>query len=233
MSSQPFGKKWHLYKKASAMSKITKGIMFIVLLVTSICFSQNDCIDFKDYEESQEWIKKVNSLDSSEKKNEILKRINCENILYGRVSFNLHLYISNFILFPNTISKNAINTIEKIEAENFILVNSYCEKKELTFCRCNLGALIIRKNEKPIINELKNITIKPISRKKNKISITLISNKKSEINLNVESFSNKNQNILNKKIKLKRGKNKIKIKTDNELKIIELEQNNLKTIFIQ
>ena len=54
------------------MSKIKKGITFIVLLITSICFSQKDSISFKNYNESQEWIEKVRLLSDIDKKNEIL-----------------------------------------------------------------------------------------------------------------------------------------------------------------
>jgi hypothetical protein len=215
------------------MSKIKKGITFIVLLITSICFSQNDCVDFKDYEESQDWIKKVNSLNPEEKKSEILKRIDCENNLKVKSYFKLLLIINGLPFNSISISKKAIHVIEKIETQNYVFRHSNCENKENSFCVCHLGILIINNINNPIMNEIKEVNFKTIKRKKNRIKITIFSDVKSEVNLKIDPFTNSNSSIENRKIKLKKGKNKIKFKTDNYLNIIELEQNNLKLIIFK
>ena len=175
-SSQPFDKKYHLYKKASliAMSKIKKGITFIVLLITSICFSQKDSISFKNYNESQEWIEKVRLLSDIDKKNEILKKIETNNNL-------LPIVIENHIYYFNKLSESTKKIIQVIDEKHFDLIKSSVELRDPE--DKVHGVVIIQLLLNPIINITENIEILEIKKKKRITIIKLNSIVKTEVKI--------------------------------------------------
>ena len=96
------------------MSNFKKGITFIVIMVTSICFSQNDSIRFKNYNESQEWIEKVRQLTDIDKKNEILNKI--------ETNYNLlPIVIENHIYFYDKLSESTKSLIYKIDEKSSLV----------------------------------------------------------------------------------------------------------------
>ena len=225
MSSQPFDKKHHLYKKASliAMSKIKKGITFIVLLITSICFSQKDSISFKNYNESQEWIEKVRLLSDIDKKNEILKKIETNNNL-------LPIVIENHIYYFNKLSESTKKIIQVIDEKHFDLIKSSVELRDPE--DKVHGVVIIQLLLNPIINITENIEILEIKKKKRITIIKLNSLVKTEVKISTELLL-KNSSIEDKNIQIRKGENRLKIKNDNQPRIISITNQIEKIIFIK
>lgn len=232
MLSQPFDKKWHLYKKASVimMLKIKKGIMFIFLLVTSICFSQNECIDFKNFEESQEWINKINKLDSENKKVEILKRVECESIK-NDFKFYLSFIIEGRIFNITNIRIHDLNFLSKIDAKNYKLLNSL-SCNQIQNKKNNIGFVLIAPLNNPISNEIKTFTFNKIKRKKKKIIFKIISEEITEIKIKREMVFYQENRIYTYDMKLKKGKNKIVLKATDSLNLIEIVEENKKSLII-
>ena len=53
-------------------------IFILFVIFSQVSFGQNNCGDFKNYEESQKWIKEIKQLNLEERKNKIFDRIKCE-----------------------------------------------------------------------------------------------------------------------------------------------------------
>ena len=189
------------------VSKIKKGITFIVLLITSICFSQNECIDFKDFEESQEWIKKVNSLNPLDKKDEILNRINCERVLNNKMNCNLLFIINGYLISSNSFSKKELKILELIQSEKFVIT-----KPMINYCKCTLAFVIINQTEEPILNEINTFTFNKIKRRKKKIILSIISEETTNIKIKREMLFPQ--------------ENRIVLRTTNRLDLIEIKKDN-------
>jgi hypothetical protein len=209
---------------AMAMANLKKGITFIVLLVTSISFSQNDSIRFKNYNESQEWIEKVRQLTDIDKKNEILNKI--------ETNYNLlPIVIENHIYFYDKLSESTKSLIYKIDEKYFCVLknisNTHNEKNEKCY-----GIVIVQILSESIINITKNIDILEIKKKKQKTIIKLNSLIETEVKISKELLLN-NSNSEEQNIQIRKGKNLLKIKTDNQPRIISITNQTEKIIFIK
>lgn len=206
------------------MSNFKKGITFIVLLVTSISFSQNDSIRFKNYNESQEWIEKVRQLTDIDKKNEILNKI--------ETNYNLlPIVIENHIYFYDKLSESTKSLIYKIDEKYFCVLknvsNTHNKKNEKCY-----GIVIVKILSESIINITKNIDILEIKKKKQKTIIKLNSLIETEVKISKELLLN-NSNSEEQNIQIRKGKNRLKIKTDNQPRIISITNQTEKIIFIK
>ena len=206
------------------MSNFKKGITFIVIMVTSICFSQNDSIRFKNYNESQEWIEKVRQLTDIDKKNEILNKI--------ETNYNLlPIVIANHIYFYDKLSESTKSLIYKIDEKYFYVLKniSYTHNEKNEKC---YGIVIVQILSESIINITKNIDILEIKKKKQKTIIKLNSSIETELKISKELLLN-NSNSEEQNIKIRKGKNRLKIKTDNQPRIISITNQTEKIIFIK
>ena len=206
------------------MSNFKKGITFIVIMVTSICFSQNDSIRFKNYNESQEWIEKVRQLTDIDKKNEILNKI--------ETNYNLlPIVIENHIYFYDKLSESTKSLIYKIDEKYFYVLKniSYTHNEKNEKC---YGIVIVQILSESIINITKNIDILEIKKKKQKTIIKLNSSIETELKISKELLLN-NSNSEEQNIKIRKGKNRLKIKTDNQPRIISITNQTEKIIFIK
>ena len=206
------------------MSNFKKGITFIVIMVTSICFSQNDSIRFKNYNESQEWIEKVRQLTDIDKKNEILNKI--------ETNYNLlPIVIENHIYFYDKLSESTKSLIYKIDEKYFYVLKniSYTHNEKNEKC---YGIVIVQILSESIINITKNIDILEIKKKKQKTIIKLNSSIETEVKISKELLLN-NSNSEEQNIQIRKGKNRLKIKTDNQPRIISITNQTEKIIFIK
>jgi hypothetical protein len=205
------------------MSKIKKGITFIAIMITSICFSQNDSIRFKNYNESQEWIEKVKELPNIDKKNEILKKIEANYYL-------LPIVIENHIFYFDKLSESAKKMILLIDEKYFDLIKTNIELRNPEDKLH--GIIIVQILSKPIINKSQNIEILEIKKKKQKTIIKLNSSIETELKISKELLLN-NSNSEEQNIQIRKGKNRLKIKTDNQPRIISITNQTEKIIFIK
>jgi hypothetical protein len=210
-------------------------IFILLILFSQFLAGQNNCGDFKDYENSQLWIKEINQLNPNERKIKILERIKCEQKSDPKdIDFWLTIIIDGSSIFiAKDIPEKRNEILNLISENNFTIANSLCESEGTYPQRCNLGFALINGFEKPIFNdnnELKNITLK---RKKRKIIIKLKSNQKKEIELKTTDFINPESLLTTEQIKIRKGRNRIVIKTDIKLKLIELESDGMKTIILK
>ncbi|WP_329804892.1 hypothetical protein [Flavobacterium facile] len=207
-----------------AILKIKKGITFIVLLITSIGFSQKDSISFKNYNESEEWIEKARRLPDIDKKNEIFKKIEANYSL-------LPIVIENQIYYYDKLSASTKSLIHKIDEKHFVLLSNqsytFNDKNEKCY-----GIVIILILSKPIINETQNIEILGIKKKKQKTILKLKSLIKTEVMISKELLVN-NSNSELKNNQIRKGKNRLIIKTDNQPRIISITNEKEKIIFIK
>jgi len=207
-----------------AMANLKNEIKFIVLLVTSISFSQNDSIRFKNYNESQEWIEKVRQLTDIDKKNEILNKI--------ETNYNLlPIVIENHIYFYDKLSESTKSLIYKIDEKYFYVLKniSYTHNEKNEKC---YGIVIVQILSESIINITKNIDILEIKKKKQKTIIKLNSLIETEVKISKELLLN-NSNSEEQNIQIRKGKNRLKIKTDNQPRIISITNQTEKIIFIK
>lgn len=153
----------------------TIKIFILFTLFSQVSFGQNNCGDFKNYEESQKWIKEIKQLNLEERKNKIFNRIKCEQESeQSEIDFCLIIIIDGGIFSTaNDIPNEQIENLKLIPAESIDITQSLCESEGIYPERCNLGFVLINRPEKPVLNEiteLKNIRIK---RRKGKIIIKL------------------------------------------------------------
>jgi len=218
---------------------------YFILAIVFTPFSlmaQRNCVDFENYELSQNWIRELNKLDVNTKKDYILNRIKCERFfknLNDDYDYSL-IYVFNGL--TNMVFPEYRDTLfSQIRAQNMILLNSLCEGN-MYLQKCNLGILIIDKLDKPIIDSIDVLTIQKIERKtkiykkqrtikESKILIKLKCAKSQEFILRIEDFYNKDNNRT-EKLFLKKGKRIIGFSVDNEVKVISIidSEKNLITI---
>lgn len=218
-------------QKAMAILKIKKEITFIVLLVTSMCFSQNDCIDFSDFEESQKWINEINKLDIETKKVKILERIECESTK-NNFKFFLLLIIEGRLYNIKYSCHHDLKMLNIIKASEFKLMNSNCYSSKVFYEKCNLGYVLIEKLKEPILHEINSISFKEIRKKKNKIILKMVSQNTVNIEIKKEPLFSQETRIYLYKTRLKKGKNRIVLKTSDSLNSIEINKENKKSIII-
>ncbi len=205
------------------MSKIKKGITIIILLISSIGFSQKECIDFNDFEESQEWINDINKLDSETKKVKILERIECESTK-NNFKFFLLLIIEGRLYNIKYSCHHDLKMLNIIKASEFKLMNSNCYSSKVFYEKCNLGYVLIEKLKEPILHEINSISFKEIKKKKNKIILKMVSQNKDNIEIKKEPLFSQETRIYLYKTRLKKGKNRIVLKTGNTLQLIEIKR---------
>jgi len=212
----------------------TIKIFILFTFFTQVSFGQNKCGDFKNYEESQKWIKEIKQLNTEERKNKILDRIKCEQESeQDKIDFWLTIIISgNVILTANDFSKEQIETLKLFPSENIEIAPSLCEFDGVYPEKCNLGFVLINHPDKPVLNEiaeLKNIRLK---RRKGKIIIKLESEIESEVEFEVNHLLKNHSTTLIAKTELKRGNNKFVFKRSTNMQLIELEINEKRLVII-
>jgi len=210
-------------------------IFILLILFSQFLVGQNNCGDFKDYENSQLWIKEIKELNPSERKIKILDRIKCEQKSESKdIDFWLTIIIDGSSIFTaDDIPEKRNKILSLISENNFAIGNSLCESEGIYPQRCNLGFALINGFEKPIFNENNELTNITLKRKKGKIIIKLESNQKKEIELKTTDFISSESLLKTERIKIRKGKNRIVIRTDIKLKLIELESNGKKTIILK
>lgn len=226
-----------IYKTvARKLNKPMKLIKFFILffLFNQILIGQNNCGDFKNYDESQKWIKEIKELNPEERKGKIIDRIKCEQESeQNEIDFWLTIIIDGGIFSTaNDIQTKQIESLKIIPADNFDITQSLCESDRIYPEKCNLGFVLISRPDKPVlneINELKNIRIK---RRKGKIVIKLESEIKSDIKFEVNHLLKGHSTRLFVNTELKKGSNRFVFKRSSNLQLIELEINEKKLIII-
>ncbi|MGJ8592422.1 MAG: hypothetical protein ACSHXF_07735 [Aquaticitalea sp.] len=213
-----------------------KFIKFFILffLFSQILIGQNKCGDFKNYEESQKWIKSIKQLSPEERKNYIIDRIKCEQESEEyEIDFWLTIVADGRIISTaNDIPTVQNEILKQIPAENYDLGQSLCESSGLYLDKCNLGFVLIRGFDKPVlneINELKNIEFK---RRKGKIVIKLESEIEKDIEFQLNHFLKGHSTKLMVNRKLKKGKNRFVFKRSNNLQLVEAKVNRKNLIII-
>ena len=212
----------------------TIKFFILFLLFSQVSFGQNNCGDFKNYEESQKWIKEIKQLNLEERKNKIFDRIKCEQESeQSEIDFWLTIIIDGGIFSTaNDIPKEQIENLKLIPAESIDITQSLCESKGIYPEKCNLGFVLINLPEKPVLNEiteLKNIRIK---RRKGKIIIKLESEIEDDIKFELNHLLKGHSTTLFVNTELKKGNNRFVFKRSNNLQLIELEINGKKLIII-
>lgn len=221
--------------KLKQMNLIKYFLMFF--LFSQVLIGQNNCGDFKNYEESQKWIKYIKELRPEERKTKILDRIKCEQeSKQNDIDFWLTIFARGATISTTSTANeipNSQNEILKIiSADKYEIAHSLCESDGVYPQRCNLGFVFIGSFEKPIlneINELKNIHLK---RQKGKIVIKLESEIESDIEFEVNHFLRGHSTRLMVKTELKKGKNRFVFRRSSNLQLIEAKINGKKLIII-
>ncbi|NRR93388.1 hypothetical protein HSX10_17575 [Winogradskyella undariae] len=209
-------------------------IFILFILFSQVLFGQNNCGDFKNYEESQKWIKEIKQLNLEERKNKIFDRIKCEQESeQSEIDFSLTIIIDGGIFSTaNDIANEQFEKLKLIPAESIEVTQSLCESEGIYPEKCNLGFVLINRPEKPVLNEiteLKNIRIK---RRKGKIIIKLESEIEDDIKFELNHLLKGHSTTLFVNTELKKGNNRFVFKRSNNLQLVELEINGKKLIII-
>ncbi|EAQ41264.1 hypothetical protein [Polaribacter sp. MED152] len=209
-------------------------IFILFILFSQVSFGQNNCGDFKNYEESQKWIKEIKQLNLEERKNKIFDRIKYEQESeQGEIDFWLTIIIDGGIFSTaNDIANEQFEKLKLIPAESIEITQSLCESEGIYPEKCNLGFVLINRPEKPVLNEiteLKNIRIK---RRKGKIIIKLESEIEDDIKFELNHLLKRHSTTLFVNTELKKGNNRFVFKRSNNLQLVELEINGKKLIII-
>ena len=213
--------------------KIIK-IFILFAIFSQVSFGQNNCGDFKNYEESQKWIKDIKQLSPEERKNIIIDRIECEQKSeHNEIDFWLTIVIDGGAFsIANDFSDKQIENLKLIPANSFNITQSLCESEGIYPQRCNLGFVLILRPDKPVLNEItefKNIQIK---RRKGKIIIKLESEIEDEIKFELNHLLKGHSTKLFVNTELKKGKNRFVFKRSNNLQLVETEINGKELIII-
>ncbi|WP_411765898.1 hypothetical protein [Winogradskyella sp. A3E31] len=209
-------------------------IFILFILFSQVSFGQNKCGDFKNYEESQKWIKEIKQLNLEERKNKIFNRIKCEQESeQSEIDFSLTIIIDGGIFSTaNDIANEQFEKLKLIPAESIEITQSLCESEGIYPEKCNLGFVLINRPKKPVLNEiteLKNIRIK---RRKGKIIIKLESEIEDDIKFELNHLLKGHSTTLFVNTELKKGNNRFVFKRSNNLQLVELEINGKKLIII-
>ena len=214
------------------MKNIKIFILFIIF--SQVSFGQNNCGDFKNYEESQKWITEIKVLNPEDRKNKIIDRIKCEQESeQSKIDFWLTIVIDGGAFsIADDFSDKQIENLKLIPAENFNITQSLCESEGIYPQRCNLGFVLINRPDKPVLNqitELKNIELK---RRKGKIVVKLESEIEKNIEFELNHFLQGHSTKLMVKTELKKGKNRFVFRRSNNLQLVEAKVNGKKLIII-
>ncbi len=206
---------------------------YLIILISLFSIglnAQTNCTDLNDYDSSQVWIQKIIKLDKDAQKDSALQRIKCERIIGEQnVKFPL-IFIVNGLIAPK-IPDYRDYLLKQIDSKDMQLIGSLCEMEGIYPEKCNLGHLILSGLEKPVVDDIKHLTIKKIERKKGTVMIIVKSQESGNFDFRIEDFCNMDNSKTDKK-HLKKGNNKIKYSVDNELKLITIIDNKNKLILI-
>lgn len=209
-------------------------IFIIFIIFSQVSFGQNNCGDFKNYEESQKWITEIKELNPEKRKNKIIDRIKCEQESeQNEIDFWLTIIIEGGAFsIANDFSDKQIENLKLIPAEYFNITQSLCESDGIYPQRCNLGFVLINRPDKPVLNEiteLKNIELK---RRKGKIVVKLESEIEKNIEFELNHLLQGHSTKLTVKTELKKGKNRFVFRRSNNLQLVEAKVNGKKLIII-
>ena len=212
----------------------TIKIFILFIFFSQFTFGQNVCEDFKNFEESQKWIKELEQLDPKARKSKIFDRIDCEHASeQEEVDFSLTVIIAGGSTSNvNYFSKEQIETLKLFPSENIEIWASLCESEGVYPQKCNLGFVVFKRPDKPVLNEIPELQNVRLKRRRGKIIITLESEIDSNIQFEVNNLLKNHGPRLLAKTKLKKGKNRFVFRRSGSLQIIELELNNKKLIII-
>lgn len=212
----------------------TIKIFILFILFNQVSFGQNNCGDFKNYEDSQNSIKEIKQLNPDERKSKIFERINCEQESeQDEIDFWLTIIISgNVDSTANEFSKEQIKILKLFPSDKIIITPSLCESEGVYPQRCNLGFVILQQPEKPVLNEISEFKNIRLIRRKGKIIIKLESEIESEIKFEVNHLLKNHSTRLFAKTRLKKGNNRIVFKRSTNLQIVEGEIKGNKLIII-
>ena len=219
---------------------------YIILIIAFAPFSvvaQKSCVDFDDFESSQNWIREVNKLDADSKIDSILERIKCERFFRkeGIEHFELISILNGFpIMF---IPEYRDFLFKHIKTQNIqLLENSGNFHKNHGEKGLRLGILLIFEIDNPITDNIEALTILKVERKtkyhkrkrtkrESKIRIKLNCTKSQEFVFRIEDFSNK-ENNKTEKLHIEKGARTIDFSVKNEIKVITItdSEDNLITI---
>lgn len=209
-------------------------IFILFVIFSQVSFGQNNCGDFKNYEESQEWIKDIKQLSPEERKNKIIDRIECEQKSeQNEIDFWLTIVIDGGAFsIANDFSDIQIENIKLIPANSFNITQSLCESEGIYPQRCNLGFVLINRPDKPVLNEITDFKNIQIKRRKRKIIIKLESEIEDEIKFELNHLLKEHSTKLFVNTELKKGKNRFVFKRSNILQLVKTEINGKKLIII-
>lgn len=211
-------------------------IIFFVALSYQNLIAQSKCFEFESYNQSQNWIREIKSLPANQRKKRIITRLKCEHSLSPeKLKFTSNVIINGWpIYIAKDIPERRFSIIELISANNIDITHSICEG-EIYPQKCNLGFIIIDGLDQPILNESKTVQFLSIKHKfkSNKIILKVHANKEIQVKINLENFYEVELNKVCFQIKLKRGKNRITIPTENSLNLVELITTDGKIILMQ
>lgn len=213
-------------------------ITFIILflLFSQVVVGQNECGNFKDYDESQKWIQKIKDLQPEERKNKILERIKCEQKSeLNKIDFRLIILATGNKILTNTTANEIPNSqneiLSLIPADKYNIGHSLCESNVFPQ-NCNLGFVFIDRFDQPVINEIKELKNFRLKRRNGKIIIKLESEIEENIKIEVRHFLSGHSTILNQETTLKKGKNKFVFRRNSNLQLIKAKVNGKRLIII-
>ena len=163
----------------------TSGICIALLLPASHftrLAAQDRCIDFESYRQSQDWIDQLNQLSANERKDSLIKRLYCENLLNDNVTYKLMWGFEGVLVAK--IPKQRFHLVEQIDPNGIILLNSICEAG-IYPQKCNLGTALV---DCLVVNSSNQIEVASVGRKNGSTHIKLKAKEKSVVLLTVENF---------------------------------------------
>ncbi|WP_298515639.1 hypothetical protein [uncultured Kordia sp.] len=203
---------------------MSKFIICIILLFTfQTVIGQNNCGNFKSYEDYQNWIKGIGELKPEDRKIKIIQRIECEQKSeQNDIDFQLRILTDRYRFFNAHEIPIERNVIFKLVPANAYKIGYSLCKSDIDPSICDLGYVFIDKFEKLILNEIKQLKNIRVKRRKGKIILKIESEIESNIDMYVSGFLKKNCTRLIMEAKFKKGNNKIVIRRSNVLQYIEL-----------
>ncbi|WP_298321262.1 hypothetical protein [uncultured Aquimarina sp.] len=209
-------------------------VFILFLLFSKVLVGQNNCGDFKNYEESQKWIKEIKQLRPEERKRKILDRIKCEQESeQNDIDFWLTMITDGTIISTaNDIPTVQNDILKLIPADKYNLTQSLCESDGIYPQRCNLGFVLINDFDKLVLNEIGELRNIQLKKRKGKRIIKLESEIENDIEFEVNHFLRAHSTRLIVKTKLKKGKNRFVFRRNSNLQLLEAKVNGKKLIII-
>lgn len=201
-------------------------ILFTLIFSSTQLAAQCGCADFESYQQSQDWIRELNKLNANQRKDSLMKRLYCENILGDNAKLKLVWVIEGVVV--TNIPEDRFSLIEQVNPDDIMLLNSICEYGAYPE-KCEMGIVLA---DPLVLNTCNRIELVNVKRKKGTTYIRVKAKEKIAASITIEYFDKPGVSIRSDSITLKKGLNKIEEKSEARLKVIAILNGEEKLVIV-